>query len=66
MAAPAATFAMKSCLMEQIAAKGVSGFAASLHNAIVAPYILHYGSEEQKRKLAAAAWRPANSSAPSP
>ena len=37
-------------LMEQIAAKEVSGFAASLHNAIVAPYILHYGSEEQKRK----------------
>ena len=37
-------------LMEQIARKEVSGFAASLHNAIVAPYILHYGSEEQKKK----------------
>jgi long-chain-acyl-CoA dehydrogenase len=36
--------------MEEIAKKGVSGFAASLHSAIVAPYILHYGSEEQKRK----------------
>ena len=36
-------------LMEQLAKKGVSGFAASLHNAIVAPYILHYGSEEQKK-----------------
>ena len=37
-------------LMEQVARKDVSGFAVSLHNAIVAPYILHYGSEEQKRK----------------
>ena len=36
--------------MEQMAAKGVDGFGASLHNAIVAPYILHYGSEEQKRR----------------
>jgi acyl-CoA dehydrogenase len=36
--------------MEQIGKKGVDGFGASLHNAIVAPYILHYGSEEQKRK----------------
>jgi acyl-CoA dehydrogenase len=34
-------------LMEQIARKEVSGFSATLHNAIVAPYILHYGSEEQ-------------------
>jgi len=37
-------------LMEQIGARGVDGFGASLHNAIVAPYILRYGSEEQKRK----------------
>jgi acyl-CoA dehydrogenase len=37
-------------LMEQLAKKGVDGFGASLHNAIVAPYIFHYGSEEQKQK----------------
>jgi len=37
-------------LMETMATKGVDGFGASLHNAIVAPYILHYGSEEQKRR----------------
>ena len=37
-------------LMEQIARKEVSGFSATLHNAIVVPYILHYGSEEQKKK----------------
>jgi acyl-CoA dehydrogenase len=36
--------------MEQMGRKGVDGFGASLHNAIVAPYILHYGSDEQKRK----------------
>lgn len=36
--------------MEQLAKKGVDGFGASLHNAIVAPYIFHYGSEEQKQK----------------
>ena len=36
--------------METMAGKGVDGFGASLHNAIVAPYILHYGSEEQKRR----------------
>ena len=37
-------------LMETMATKGIDGFGASLHNAIVAPYILHYGSEEQKRR----------------
>src|SRR5579863_10016929 len=36
--------------MEQIARKGVDGFGASLHNAIVAPYIFQYGSEEQKKR----------------
>jgi acyl-CoA dehydrogenase len=37
-------------LMEQLGRKGVEGFGISLHNAIVAPYILHYGTEEQKRR----------------
>ena len=37
-------------LMEQLGKKGVDGFGASLHNAIIAPYILHYGSEEQRQK----------------
>ena len=36
--------------MEQIARQGVDGFGASLHNAIVAPYIYHYGSEEQRQR----------------
>jgi len=47
-------------LMEAIARRQVSGFAAALHNAIVAPYILHYGSEEQKKrwlpKMASGEW----------
>jgi acyl-CoA dehydrogenase len=30
---------------------GVDGWGASLHNSIVAPYIWHYGSEEQKKRL---------------
>ena len=33
-----------------MARSGVSGFAVSLHNAIVVPYILNYGSEEQKKR----------------
>jgi len=37
-------------LMEQLGLKGVDGFGLSLHNAIVAPYILHYGTEEQKQR----------------
>ena len=49
-AAPAATTATRSCSWRRLARKGVDGFGASLHNAIVAPYILHYGSEEQKRR----------------
>jgi acyl-CoA dehydrogenase len=32
---------------------GIDGFGLPLHNSIVAPYVLHYGSEEQKR-----AWLP--------
>jgi acyl-CoA dehydrogenase len=36
--------------MEQMARLGVDGFGGSLHNAIVAPYIFHYGSEDQKRR----------------
>jgi acyl-CoA dehydrogenase len=37
-------------LMEQLGRKGVDGFGVSLHNAIVMPYVLEYGTEEQKRR----------------
>ena len=44
------TFAHESAINEAIGHVGVDGFGIALHNVIVAPYILHYGSEEQKRK----------------
>jgi acyl-CoA dehydrogenase len=44
------SFAHESAIIEAIAHVGVDGFGIGLHNAIVAPYILHYGSEEQKQK----------------
>ncbi|MDB5430167.1 MAG: acyl-CoA dehydrogenase [Caulobacter sp.] len=37
-------------LFEQVSRKDVSGFAASLHNGIVVPYILAHGTEEQKQR----------------
>jgi acyl-CoA dehydrogenase len=36
--------------MEELGRSGFSGIGFSLHSEIVAPYILHYGSEEQKQK----------------
>jgi alkylation response protein AidB-like acyl-CoA dehydrogenase len=36
-------------MMEELARVNASGIGFGLHSEIVAPYILHYGSEEQKR-----------------
>lgn len=44
------TFAHEQIFMEQQIMAGVEGFGAGLHNCIVAPYIQHYGTEEQKRR----------------
>lgn len=44
------TYAHESTITEAIGHVGVDGFGIALHNAIVAPYVLHYGSEEQKRR----------------
>ena len=44
------SFAHESAIIEAMAHVGVDGFGIALHNSIVAPYILHYGSEEQKKK----------------
>ncbi|MDN2567788.1 acyl-CoA dehydrogenase family protein [Aquibium sp. A9E412] len=44
------SYAHESVIAEAIGHVGVDGFGIALHNAIVAPYILHYGSEEQKRR----------------
>jgi acyl-CoA dehydrogenase len=44
------SFAHESAIIEALGHVGVDGFGIALHNSIVAPYILHYGSEEHKRK----------------
>lgn len=44
------TYAHEAVIAESIGHVGVDGFGLALHNSIVAPYILHYGSEEQKEK----------------
>ena len=44
------SFAHESAIIEAISHVGVDGFGIALHNSIVAPYILHYGSEEQKKR----------------
>jgi acyl-CoA dehydrogenase len=44
------TFAHEAVLIDQLGRLGVDGWGVILHNAIVAPYVLHYGSEEQKKR----------------
>ena len=44
------TFAHESAIIEAISHVGVDGFGIALHNSIVAPYILNYGSEDQKKR----------------
>ncbi|MGD0141614.1 MAG: acyl-CoA dehydrogenase family protein [Rhizomicrobium sp.] len=44
------TFAHEAVIIDQLGRRGVDGWGIVLHNAIVAPYILHYGTEEQKKR----------------
>ena len=44
------TFAHEAVIAIEANRAGISGLGIPLHNAIVAPYILNYGSEEQKRR----------------
>ena len=44
------TFAHEAVIVEQLGMAGLDSFGIALHSAIVAPYILHHGSEEQKKK----------------
>jgi len=37
-------------LVEQVGKHGVEGFALSLHNVIILPYVLAHGTEEQKKR----------------
>ena len=45
-----ADFLFSAIIIEELARAGTTGPAFYLHSDIVAPYILHYGSEEQKRE----------------
>ncbi|EIK98020.1 acyl-CoA dehydrogenase [Pseudomonas sp. M47T1] len=45
-----ADFLYSAVVIEEISRQGLSGIGFSLHSDIVAPYILHYGSEALKRK----------------
>ena len=44
------TFAHDAVINREIALAGLDSFGAPLHSGIVAPYILHYGTEEQKQR----------------
>jgi alkylation response protein AidB-like acyl-CoA dehydrogenase len=46
-----ADFGMSAVVIEEICRAGYTGPGFSLHSDIIAPYILHYGSEEQKRSI---------------
>ncbi|HXF86928.1 MAG TPA: acyl-CoA dehydrogenase family protein [Xanthobacteraceae bacterium] len=44
------TFAHEAVINRELSLAGFDTFGAPLHSGIVAPYILHYGTEEQKRR----------------
>jgi acyl-CoA dehydrogenase len=44
------SFAHEVVINREISLAGFDSFGAPLHSGIVAPYILHYGTEEQKRR----------------
>jgi acyl-CoA dehydrogenase len=44
------TFAHEAVIIRALGLAGFDSFGGPLHSAIVAPYILHYGTEEQKRR----------------
>jgi len=44
------TFAHDAVIDRELSLAGFDTFGAPLHSGIVAPYILHYGTEEQKRR----------------
>ena len=44
------SFAHEAVIIRELSLAGFDSFGAPLHSGIVAPYILHYGTEEQKRR----------------
>ena len=59
------TYAHEAAITEALGHTGADGFGLPLHNVVASPYILNYGSEEQKQR-----WLPrigpARPSPPSP
>ncbi|MFO1091557.1 MAG: acyl-CoA dehydrogenase family protein [Hyphomicrobiales bacterium] len=48
---PGGSFAHDAVITRQSGLAGTDGWGGPLHNAIVIPYILHYGTREQKERL---------------
>lgn len=44
------TFAHEAVIIDNLGKLGIDGWGITLHNAIVAPYIFHCGTEEQRRR----------------
>jgi len=44
------SFAHEAVIARELSLAGFDSFGAPLHSGIVAPYILHYGTDEQKRR----------------
>src|SRR5438046_10662052 len=44
------SFAHEAVIGRELSLAGFDSFGAPLHSGIVAPYILHYGTDEQKRR----------------
>ena len=45
------TFAHEAVINREFTLAGFDTFGAPLHSGIVAPYILHYGTEDQKKRI---------------
>ena len=44
------SFAHEAVMIDALGRRGLDAWGIVLHNAIVAPYVLHYGTEEQKKR----------------
>jgi acyl-CoA dehydrogenase len=62
---PGADFLYSAVVIGRGQSPGLTGIGFSLHSDIVAPYILHYGSEALKQNTCRS-WSPARWSPPSP